>query len=130
MPNEMIPLGENELAFVSGGAYTGSVIVYTARQGDDFRSLSMRFNTTVAVIQELNPELTPVCWSRCRPEESRTRIKQQCPAEAGHFCMQGENACTYSRPKNSLKRTITGRKGTIRSLRKKEISPAAFCRPL
>jgi len=60
MPNEMIPLDENELAFASGGAYTGSVIVYTARQGDDFRSLSMRFNTTVAVIQELNPELTAV----------------------------------------------------------------------
>lgn len=60
MPNEMIPLGENEIAFVSGGAYTGSVIVYTARQGDDFRSLSMRFNTTVAVLQELNPELTAV----------------------------------------------------------------------
>ena len=60
MPNEMIPLDENELACVAGGAYTGSVIVYTARQGDDFRSLSMRCNTSVAVIQELNPELTAV----------------------------------------------------------------------
>ena len=60
MPKEMIPMDESELAFVSGGAYTGSVILYTARQGDDFRSLSMRFNTTVAVLQELNPELTAV----------------------------------------------------------------------
>ncbi len=60
MPKEMIPLDENELAFISGGAYTGSVFLYTARKGEDFRSLSMRFDTTVSVLKELNPELTAV----------------------------------------------------------------------
>ncbi len=60
MPTEMITLDEDELAVVSGGAYTGSVFLYTARQGEDFRSLSRRFNTTVGILQELNPELSSI----------------------------------------------------------------------
>jgi hypothetical protein len=58
--DEMIKMDDSELDLVTGGAYTGSVFLYIARQGETFVTLSRRFNTTVAVLQDLNPEVTSV----------------------------------------------------------------------
>ena len=53
-------MSDSELALVTGGAYTGSVFLYIVRQGENLLSLARRFDTTVAVLKELNPSVTAV----------------------------------------------------------------------
>ena len=53
-------MSDSELALVTGGAYTGSVFLYIVRQGENLLSLARRFDTTVAVLKELNPDVTAV----------------------------------------------------------------------
>ena len=60
MPKGMIALDENTLEQVIGGAYTGSVFLYTVRQGENLLALSRKFNTTVSVLRELNPTVTSI----------------------------------------------------------------------
>ena len=45
---------ENELENISGGAYNGSVFLYTVQENDSLSMLAHRFGTTVTVIAELN----------------------------------------------------------------------------
>ena len=47
-------MDEKEMEQVSGGAYTGSVFVYTVQEGDKLLMLAQRFGTSVSVIAELN----------------------------------------------------------------------------
>ena len=47
-------MDEQEMEQVSGGAYTGSVFVYTVQEGDRLSVLAQRFGTSVSVIAELN----------------------------------------------------------------------------
>lgn len=47
-------MDEKEMEQVSGGAYTGSVFVYTVQEGDRLSLLAQRFGTSVGVIAELN----------------------------------------------------------------------------
>ena len=51
---------DSELAFVTGGAYTGSVFLYIVRQGENLLSLSRRFDTTVETLRKLNPDVSSV----------------------------------------------------------------------
>lgn len=60
MPKGMVALDDNTLAQVVGGEYTGSVFLYTVRQGENLLVLSRKFNTTVSVLQELNPTVTSI----------------------------------------------------------------------
>ena len=53
-------MSDSELALVTGGAYTGSVFLYIVRQGENLLALARRFDTTVAVLKELNPDVTAV----------------------------------------------------------------------
>ena len=53
-------MSDSELALVTGGVYTGSVFLYIVRQGENLLSLARRFDTTVAVLKELNPDVTAV----------------------------------------------------------------------
>ncbi len=45
---------EKELEIVSGGAYNGSVFLYTVQEGDSLSMIAHRFGTTVAVLIEIN----------------------------------------------------------------------------
>ena len=56
----MIKMDDSTLDLVTGGDYTGSVFLYIARHGDNLISLSRRYNTTVAILKDLNPEVTSV----------------------------------------------------------------------
>ena len=56
----MIKMDEGALDLVTGGVYTGSVFLYIVRRGENLVSLARRFNTTVATLKELNPEVTSV----------------------------------------------------------------------
>ena len=56
----MIKMDESALDLVTGGVYTGSVFLYIVRRGEHLVSLARRFNTTVATLKELNPEVTSV----------------------------------------------------------------------
>ena len=47
-------MDEQEMEQVSGGAYTGSVFVYTVQEGDRLSVLDQRFGTSVSVIADLN----------------------------------------------------------------------------
>ncbi len=47
-------MDEKEMEQVSGGAYTGSVFVYTVQEGDRLSMLAQRFGTSVSVIADLN----------------------------------------------------------------------------
>ncbi len=47
-------MDEQEMEQVSGGAYTGSVFVYTVQEGDRLSVLAQRFGTSVSVIADLN----------------------------------------------------------------------------
>ena len=47
-------MDEKEMEQVSGGAYTGSVFVYTVPEGDRLSVLAQRFGTSVSVIADLN----------------------------------------------------------------------------
>ncbi len=47
-------MDEKEMEQVSGGAYTGSVFVYTVQEGDRLSVLAQRFGTSVSVIADLN----------------------------------------------------------------------------
>ena len=47
-------MDEQEMEQVSGGAYTGSVFVYTVQEGDRLSMLAQRFGTSVSVIADLN----------------------------------------------------------------------------
>ena len=47
-------MDEKEMEQVSGGAYTGSVFVYTVQEGDRLAVLAQRFGTSVSVIADLN----------------------------------------------------------------------------
>ena len=47
-------MDEKEIEQVSGGAYTGSVFVYTVQEGDRLSVLAQRFGTSVSVIADLN----------------------------------------------------------------------------
>ena len=53
-------MSDSELALITGGAYTGSVFLYIVRQGENLLALARRFDTTVAVLKELNPDVTTV----------------------------------------------------------------------
>ena len=52
-------MSDKVLEHVSGGAYTGSVFVYTVQTGDNLTILAHRFGTTVAVLVELNEIRSP-----------------------------------------------------------------------
>ena len=56
----LIKMDESALDLVTGGVYTGSVFLYIVRQGENLLSLARRFDTTVAVLKELNPDVTAV----------------------------------------------------------------------
>ena len=45
---------EQEMEQGSGGAYTGSVFVYTVQEGDRLSVLAQRFGTSVSVIAVLS----------------------------------------------------------------------------
>ena len=45
-------MDEQEMEQVSGGAYTGSVFVYTVQEGDRLSVLAQRFGTSVSVIAD------------------------------------------------------------------------------
>ncbi len=45
---------DSELERISGGAYTGSVFLYTVQDGDSLSVIAHRFGTTVKTIGELN----------------------------------------------------------------------------
>ena len=47
-------MDEKEMEQVSGGAYTGSIFVYTVQEGDRLSVLAQRFGTSVSVIADLN----------------------------------------------------------------------------
>lgn len=47
-------MNEQELEKAAGGAYTGSVFLYTVQDGDSLSKIAHRFGTTVSVIGELN----------------------------------------------------------------------------
>ena len=47
-------MDEKEMEQISGGAYTGSVFVYTVQEGDRLSLLAQRCGTSVGVIAELN----------------------------------------------------------------------------
>ena len=47
-------MDEKEMEQVSGGAYAGSVFVYTVQEGDRLSVLAQRFGTSVSVIADLN----------------------------------------------------------------------------
>ena len=47
-------MDEKEMEQVSGGAYTGSVFVYTVQEGDRLSVLAQRFGTSVSVIADMN----------------------------------------------------------------------------
>lgn len=59
MPNVFQPMEEKELEKVNGGAYNGSVFLYTFQPGDNLSVLAHRFGTTVAILRELNNIRTP-----------------------------------------------------------------------
>ena len=47
-------MDDREAEQVVGGAYTGSVFVYTVQEGDRLSVLAQRFGTSVSVIADLN----------------------------------------------------------------------------
>ena len=47
-------MSDNEMENIVGGAYSGSVFLYTVQEGDTLSVLAHRFGTTVAIISELN----------------------------------------------------------------------------
>ena len=51
-------INPNELEQVSGGSYSGPVFRYTIKSGDCLSVLAQRYHTTVAVLMELNPQIT------------------------------------------------------------------------
>ena len=52
-------MSDKQMEFVTGGAYTGSVFLYTVQSGDNLSMLAHRFGTTVAIIAELNEIKSP-----------------------------------------------------------------------
>ena len=47
-------MSDNEMKNIVGGAYSGSVFLYTVQEGDTLSVLAHRFGTSVALISELN----------------------------------------------------------------------------
>ena len=47
-------MDDREIEDITGGAYTGSVFVYTVQEGESLSVLAHRFGTSVSVIAELN----------------------------------------------------------------------------
>ena len=56
-------MDDREAEQVVGGAYTGSVFVYTVQEGESLSVLAHRFGTSVSVIAELN-EINTDLWRR------------------------------------------------------------------
>ena len=54
MPGTKIELTDKEMEKIAGGAYTGSVFLYTVQENETLSSLAHRFGTTVSVLSELN----------------------------------------------------------------------------
>lgn len=54
----MAEINEKDLEQVSGGLYQGPVFRYTIQRGDCLSVLAERYHTTVAILMELNPQIT------------------------------------------------------------------------
>ena len=54
MANQFSKMKDSDMEDVSGGAYSGSVFLYTVENGETISSLAQRFGTTVPVLCELN----------------------------------------------------------------------------
>ena len=54
MLEKLSALNETDLADVSGGAYQGACFVYVVRSGDCLSVIAQKYNTTVALLQEIN----------------------------------------------------------------------------
>ena len=50
-------LNDNELNQVSGGTYSGPVFRYTIQKGDCLSVIAQKYNTTIAILMELNPQI-------------------------------------------------------------------------
>ena len=54
MAKGFIMMTDQELDRIAGGAYNGSVFLYTVQDGDSLSVIAHRFGTTLSVIRELN----------------------------------------------------------------------------
>ena len=50
-------INENELTNVTGGAYSGPCYYYTIQKGDCLSVIAQKYNTTIAILMELNPQI-------------------------------------------------------------------------
>ena len=54
MEEQVLTVGDQELATVSGGRYLGPTFVYVIQEGDSLPRLAQRFGTTVRLLREIN----------------------------------------------------------------------------
>ena len=54
-----VAINDDDLYRVAGGRYVGPTFVYVVQEGDSLPLLAQRFATTVRVLLELNPFLSP-----------------------------------------------------------------------
>jgi len=49
---------EEDLVEIDGGSYTGPCFIYTIKSGDTLSQIAKRYNTTIAILMEINPAIT------------------------------------------------------------------------